>query len=91
MIQYIVVQQRAWRDLQQGTFGVDYFSDLERFDDRSVAISHGFTVADCDDYNIGTIRNDRLIAFGWMCKDFEKDDHDELATIAERLGLEAGD
>ena len=81
---YIVIQARAW--MNERGYGFDYTSDLERFDDRSDAISHGFTLTDSDDFNIGTLDGDRLVAVGWMCKDFAPEDS-ALGAAARQLGL----
>lgn len=80
--EYIVIECRAW--LNETGAGFHYTSDMERHDDRSMAISHGFTVAESDDFNIGTLEGGRLVAFGWMCRDFEDDD---LTEVARQLGL----
>ena len=84
MTAYIVIVARAW--MNETGHGFNYTSDLKRYHDRSEAIGHGFTLTDSDDFNIGTLDGDRLIAVGWMCKDFAPEDS-ALGATARQLGL----
>lgn len=89
--QYIVILQRAW--CNSGGHGIEYSSDLVRYDSRKEAISQGFRQIDSDDFNIGVIEGGRLISFDWMDKPVGKDgaSAETLARIAESIGLEASD
>ena len=66
MQKFIVIQQHAWSN--DHGYGIGYSSDLEIFDKREVAISHGFEVAGCDDFNIGVIEDGGPVSLDWMEK-----------------------
>ena len=73
-------------------YGIGYSSDLERFDKREVAISHGFEVAGCDDFNIGVIDDGRLVSLDWMEKPVGNGKGvsvEKLQIISDAIGLEA--
>lgn len=52
---------------------------------RNLAISHGFTRFECDDFNVGQIEGGKLVWFGWMDKPLLED----IASTAVELGLSA--
>lgn len=85
-IKYIVIQQHAW--CTDGAVGIEYLSDLIRHDTRDEAISHGFNLADSDDFNIGEVEDGRLVSLDWMQKPVGESP-ETLAQIAELIGLEA--
>ncbi|SMG60186.1 antitoxin [Cedecea sp. NFIX57] len=87
--QYIVILQRAW--CNAGKTGIEYSSDLIRYDNRKEAISHGFQQIDSDDFNVGVIQGSKLVSFDWMDNPVGKNgvSVDTLVQIAESIGLEA--
>ncbi len=90
MQKFIVIQQHAWSN--DHGYGIGYSSDLERFDKREVAISHGFEVAGCDDFNIGVIADGRLVSLDWMEKPVGNGKGvsvEKLQIISDAIGLEA--
>lgn len=89
MKQFIVIQQNAW--CNDGGHGIEYTSDLIHFDNRDGAISHGFELAGCDDFNIGVIGDSRLVSFDYMDKPVGNGkgvNSDTLEQIAELIGIE---
>ena len=82
--EYIVIIARAW--MNEHGHGFDYYSDLRRFHDRGQAIAHGFSLDESDDFNVGTVRGNRLVGVGWMGDDFAAEDSD-LPDHARQLGL----
>lgn len=40
---------------------------------RDQAVSHGFELFGCDDFNVGEVRNGRLVWWGWMDHDLSQD------------------
>lgn len=68
-------------------FETAYATTGERFADRQAAIDHGLDVYGHDDFNIATLSEGRLVAFGWGLEDFAPDGED-LPDIARQLGLE---
>ncbi|ECW4903029.1 antitoxin [Enterobacter hormaechei] len=90
MQKFIVIQQHAWSN--DHGYGIGYSSDLEIFDKREVAISHGFEVAGCDDFNIGVIDDGRLVSLDWMEKPVGNGkgvSDEKLQIISDAIGLEA--
>lgn len=85
--EYVVVHQRAW--LNEHGHGINYVSDLVRWSRRRQAIIYGFSQANSDDFNVATLRDGELVAFGWMDKDFAAEDT-ELDEIARQLSLTVG-
>lgn len=69
---YVVITQQVEGNTESG-FDTYYYSDLKLFDDRKQAISHGFKMGRSDDFNVATIKGGRLVAFGWMERDFIED------------------
>ncbi|MEQ8764561.1 MAG: hypothetical protein RL885_11585 [Planctomycetota bacterium] len=68
-----------------GNHEIVWSSDLKRFEKRKDAVSHGFEIGRCDDFNVGTIESDRLVAVGYMESDCEG--CFDVAAIAKELGL----
>jgi hypothetical protein len=73
---FIVVMQQIVGN--ENGFYTTYSWDMERFERRGYAISHGFKTRGSDDFNIGTLLDDRLIAFGWMDEDAPEEKYDRL-------------
>lgn len=87
---FIVIQQYAW--CNDGGCGIEYASDLIQFNNRDEAISHGFELAECDDFNIGVLEDGHLVSFDYMDKPVGNGkgvNSDTLAQIAELIGLES--
>lgn len=80
VVTQIVGSPEAW--------SYSYTSDEQRFADRRTAIDHGLRVLGHDDFNIGTLRGDRLVEFGWQFEDFPPEDRDDLAEIERQLGID---
>ncbi|HDS3404983.1 TPA: antitoxin [Citrobacter freundii] len=90
MQKFIIIQQHAWSN--DHGYGIGYSSDLEKFDSREKAISHGFEVAGCDDFNIGVIDDERLMSLDWMEKPVGNGkvvSVEKLQIISDAIGLEA--
>ena len=75
-----------------GQWSTVYRSDGKTFPSREKAIRHGWRVLDHDDFNIGTLSEGRLVAFGWGDKDFGPDEAGDphggydLSDIQEQTG-----
>ncbi|HDL7020368.1 TPA: antitoxin [Yersinia enterocolitica] len=82
---YIVILQRAW--CNDSGSGINYHSDLVKFDKRDKAIKYGFELQDSDDFNIGVLTNGVLTSFDWMAKPLAEN-KDSLARIASGIGIE---
>lgn len=63
-----------------------YEQDGPRHSSREKAVSHGWNTFGHDDFNIGHVRGDRLIWFGWMSDEIGESDED-FAEIAKQLEL----
>ena len=71
------------------TAGYETVYDHEGIHDTFAAAKlAGFRSAESDDFNIGVIRDGRLIAWCWM-DEVVDDGPDELARLAEALGISA--
>ncbi|BBI92192.1 hypothetical protein SSYM_0116 [Serratia symbiotica str. Tucson] len=79
---YIVIIQRAYCS-EYGSC-ISYDSDLKFFVSSIDAINHGIDMCDSDDFNIGTVRNNKLIAFNWMKRPIKGHD---LDRVADEIGL----
>lgn len=69
-----------------GPFTTEYSFDGERFPDRQSAIKHGFTLGRSDDFNIGVLRDGKLVSLDWMEKPVDTDP-EVLADVARSAGL----
>lgn len=69
-------------------FETVYGFDGQRFRERRAAISHGFTKRRSDDFNIGVIKDGRLISLDWMEKPVDTAP-EVLCPIAEQVGFRA--
>lgn len=54
------------------------------YESRALAISAGFSEFRHDDFNVGRVKNGRLVWFGWMDEKHPADDYHEVAAA---LGL----
>lgn len=62
------------------------YSDLQEFENRHDAISHGFKTIHSDDFNIGVLEDGKLVSFDWMDKPIgEKPE--VIEEISNSLGL----
>lgn len=82
---FMVVKTQIVGNLESWSY--DYTSDLELFADRQDAIDHGWHLYDHDDFNIATVQDGRLVAFGWDHEDFAPEDRDDLPEIERQLCL----
>lgn len=85
MEKFIVIVGRAWCN-SEGV-GIEYSSDLVMHETRKAAIDDGFEGTESDDFNIGVIRNGKLVSLDWMDEVTESDPN-ELNAIAEQIRLE---
>jgi len=83
--EYLVVTPRIEGNPEIG-YDTYYYSDNKRLYDVPCAIRHGVVVLDqSDDFLIGKVDGKRLVSLQWMER--VRDDPDELADVAEQLGL----
>lgn len=80
--EHIVIVRRINGSVE--TWETAYSWDRQRFPTRELAIRHGFDSCGCDDFNVAVIRDERLVWFGWMDKEL---DRESLPEIAARIGL----
>lgn len=85
MSEWIVIGHRIEGDNRSG-YTSAYYWDHKRFVSRGKAISHGTNDLDlADDFLIGEVMGQTMFAIWWM--DDQRDDLDELSTIANDLGF----
>lgn len=65
-----------------------YTWDGVLLDVRESAQEHGWGTLDHDDFSIGTVKDGRLIAFGFGQHDWAPEDRDDLGEIARQIGLQ---
>lgn len=82
-MQYIVLAASV---VGSGPFTTEYSFDGQKFNDRQSAISHGLTIGRSDDFNIGVLRDGKLISLDWMDRTVDADPA-ELEIIAKSAGL----
>lgn len=82
---YIVLCGQVVGNVEAG-FEIVYGSDYRRFRVRENAIRHGMKIRDSDDFNIGVLRDNRLVSVDWMDEAVETDPH-ELRKIAREIGV----
>jgi hypothetical protein len=85
--QYIVICQQIIGG-ENKPFETAYNFDGRYFTDRKSAIKHGFDIRGSDDFNIGIIKNDKLVQFDWM-EDSIACDKNELKEISDYIGLQS--
>jgi hypothetical protein len=56
-----------------GPFTVEYSFDGRKFDDRAAAIRHGFKTGRSDDFNVGVLREGKLVSLDWMDQTVDAD------------------
>lgn len=93
--EYVVIQQKLW--MNEHGHGCDYIWDSTRHRTRTAALKAGWRELGHDDFNIGTLEDGRLVAFGWGDWDFGPEHGDDephggydLAEVAHHGGLTAG-
>lgn len=64
---YVVITQQIEGNTRSG-FDAYFYSDLKLFDDGDQAMRYGLAQRGSDDFNIGTVLDGRLVAFG--CDDW---------------------
>lgn len=79
--EYIVITQYIVGD---GPYHNAYRWDFEYFGTREEAVTHGFKTLKTDDFNIGTMDGESLIALGWLEEDYPEEN---LAQIQGDIGL----
>lgn len=90
---YLIITQHLW--LNETGDGVNYATDGREFVNRETALRLATHELGHDDFNIATVVDGRLVAFGWGMNDFGPDEdgaphggHD-LDEIARQIGLPA--
>ena len=68
-------------------FVIVYNCDGKRFQKRHGAIRHGLKIRGSDDFNIGVIKDGKLVSLDWMDTVVESDP-EELREVAESACLE---
>ena len=81
---FAVIIGRAEGNERDG-FRVARYWDGRCFEDKALAVKHGFELCDSDDFNIGVIKDGRLASLWWMDKQIDED----AVTLAE-IGRECG-
>jgi len=82
---YIVVVGRAWCNSEGA--GIEYNSDLVMHETRKAAIDDGFDCTGSDDFNIGVVRDGKLVSLDWMNEVVDSEPA-LLNEIAEQICLE---
>lgn len=81
--QFVVVCQNV---VGRDHYEIAYSCDGKVFHDREDAIAHGFTKGRSDDFNVGVLRNGRLVSLDWMQQSVDTDPA-LMATIAGQIGI----
>ncbi len=69
-----------------GPFTVEYDWDGQKFNDREQAIRNGFRRRASDDFNVGVLRDGKLVSLDWMQRTVDVDPA-TMAEISEGIGL----
>lgn len=69
-----------------GPFRTEYSFDGKRFDYRESAIRHGFELGRSDDFNIGVLRDGKLVSVDWMHKTVDAAP-ELMAEISKDIGV----
>jgi len=69
-------------------FTTEYSTDHIRSGNRDLAIRRGFKARGSDDFNIGVLREGKLVSVDWMEKPVDTDPA-LMAEIAKQIGLES--
>lgn len=67
-------------------FETIYGFNGERFATREKAISEGFKIWESDDFNVGVVKDGKLVSLDWMEEKCD-DDPTLMAEIAEKICL----
>lgn len=84
-VQWITVLSSAVGHTPQG-FSIDYSWDGQYFTGKGGAISHGFELQGCDDFNVAAVRNGQLVSLWWMSRQITES-AETLAAIGREIGL----
>ncbi len=87
-VTYITVLSSAVGHTPQG-FSVDYDWDQRQFATKPEAVSNGFRLRGCDDFNIGVVSKGRLVSLWWMDRQISES-AETLAEIGREIGLHGG-
>ncbi len=85
---YIVLRGQIVGNTKNG-FQTTYDWNCQFYDTRKAAIKAGWKERGSDDFNIGVVRDGRLIDLAWM-NEGGKADADELREIEEEIGRVEG-
>jgi len=77
---YIVICQQVIGGGPAMPFEIVYGFDGKTFTDRKKAIDHGFKIRESDDFNIGVVRDGKVVSLDWMDQVVDAD-ADILAEI----------
>lgn len=81
--QYIVILARITGGNSR-PFETVYSADGPGFPYRQQAIDHGLVAADSDDFNIGVIRDGKLVSLDWMDRPVDTDPS-VLSSVAKQI------
>jgi hypothetical protein len=82
---YITIIGSVVGDPQAG-YRTVYNWDGTAFPAKSGAIDNGFAAGRSDDFNVGIVRDGKLLSLWWMDKQFAHDP-ETIAAIAHEIGL----
>jgi hypothetical protein len=83
---YIPIACTAW--MNESGHGFNYTVLEQASDHVGLAIRLGMRAQGTDDFNIGVLRKDKLVALLWM-DEVTDDDPAVLARVAEQINVEA--
>jgi hypothetical protein len=83
-VTYITVIASAVGHEPEG-FSVDYDWDHRHFATKPEAVSNGFELRGCDDFNVGIVSDGRLVSLWWMDRQVT-----ETAEVLAEIGREIG-
>jgi hypothetical protein len=78
---WIVICQQLVGNPTDG-YGISYEWDGERFATKVAAIKHGWEIRESDDFNVCSLKGNKLTGFYWMEKDM--DDPEGMAEICKQ-------
>jgi hypothetical protein len=81
---YVTIVGHAVGNDRDG-FRTEHTWDGQGFPDKGRAVTNGFNLIGCDDFNIGVVRNGWLVSLWWMDEQISEDE----STLA-RIGVECG-
>ncbi|MFI5934731.1 hypothetical protein [Actinoplanes sp. NPDC051494] len=85
---YLTVKGSMYHlDSDKHGWEIVYSTTGREFKDRQAAIDDGLVTYRSDDFNIATVVDGALVAFGWQHQDFSTDGAN-LPDVAAKLGLQ---